>query len=67
MNGKLLLIAWWISFVLLLIGGAAGIIYELLPDKSIVSETCFNAVFYSQFVVIVTFVTFSVFKVKRKK
>jgi hypothetical protein len=43
---------FYIFLVLVIIGGAFGLIYELLWDRSFIPDALFNTIFYSQFIII---------------
>ena len=60
-------VIWWLLFIFLLAGGIAGVLYELLPNKSIVPDPVFEVVFYAQFIIIILFAISSVLKYKFKQ
>lgn len=47
-----------IFLVIMVIGSIFGVIYELLPNKSIVPDDVFNFLFIAQFIVIIAFVIY---------
>ncbi|MBQ8381714.1 MAG: hypothetical protein IJX47_00750 [Clostridia bacterium] len=48
-------VLYWLFYAccaLAILGGAFGIFYELLPDRSFIPDSLFSVVFFSQFVII---------------
>ena len=43
---------FYIFWVLVIIGGAFGLIYELLWDRSFIPDALFNTIVYSQLIII---------------
>lgn len=65
MKDKLLQISWWILFVLLMIGGGVGVVWELFP--TFIPDSIFYSIFYTQWIVIPAFLVLTILKEREKQ
>ena len=52
MKLKIASILFYTLLILTIVGGTCGIIWEVLPDRSLIPDSLFNTVVLSQFVIL---------------